>query len=521
MRFISLDSDSEATPEAESDHGCHYGQSHSSDSSYRSPSESDSVQSSRHHSSHSTESPNNSDSDNDMEAQRRHLKNQLRTAKAREAALFNKAKRRLAQQAVLKPPEHPADEFRDLIKADSALNQPIQANQGRTQRFQRLRLLVSYLKAWGKKVAAACLMAGSEADASNESKNTTVNHSLTTSIIDDTNMRLASTVSGANELRKSRVVSVMNHVQTVIFNSSQEGGKVQHKIFKAHTPLVCLPKADTNSIATEFVTRLFSFVGKVSARFRSFGIPEDLMKGIKCQATTCCFDSLKTNLAVLKKIRTAISHQHVAHGHDCIYPFLAVKCNIHALALQRRPLLEGYVGFWSSLVRLGHLFEVHSFRSQFRSALLAVVVESFSYIVVPELESGAAKEWKERRQEILGMDLNLDHDSRHPKKRFEYHKKLAKWDNSDADSHKITHRCDGGCCLGDTHEAKARFALLQVCKIYTILFGFGYPVPLLYRWIHAARSLQYCKAAKQHVMAVFCLTCPSPCCVCQQSLDRV
>lgn len=160
----------------------------------------------------SSRSRNGSDSDSgssmSIVAERERLKRQRRTAKARQAALANKAQRKLAQQAVLKVPSHPAEDYRPLIKANSRLND---TGTTTTQRFQRLRLLVSYLKTWA--VTLANFLTGQSEDG----RKPDVSHILVTSIIDDTNMKLASQVPGAPEQKKSRTVTAMNHVTSSKF----------------------------------------------------------------------------------------------------------------------------------------------------------------------------------------------------------------------------------------------------------------------------------------------------------------
>ena len=166
------------------------------------------------------------------------------------------------------------------------------------------------------------------------------------------------------------------------------------KHFKIHTPMVCLPKADADAIANEFVTRLLMFLGCVphSHRFQQFGLAAKLAKEVTIQTVCCCFDSLVTNLARLKGVRIAVHKKQKATGHTTIYPF-GIQCQIHQLALTRKPL-RGFVGFWSSIVRLAHLFEIHSFRAEFRSALLQIIAESFSFIPcaqVPSISHSAHK----------------------------------------------------------------------------------------------------------------------------------
>ena len=440
--------------------------------------------------------------DSKVQAQRQQLRRRLRTAKARETALLNKGRRKLARQGVLNPPPHPAEEYRHLLKAKSPLNLPGCTSQ---QRMQRLRLLVSYMRSWG--LAIVAFFGGGRTDAPSEGRNDArrskrINHTLITSVIDDTNIRLSASLAAAPHIKSSRVVSCMNHVQNVRVNfspSSSVSGKddshtSQCKHFSVVTPMVCLPKANTEGIAAEFGSRLFHFLGNVSDRFRSFHIPQTILSDVPINATLCCSDALKTNVAVVKRIRSATHSKHMSDGYGAICPFLPVQCCIHQLALTRRPILvTGLPGLWSSIVRLGHLFEVASFRQQFRHALTKTISESFRYVAVPEVPADSA-DWKAQRIQMLGLSSNADLEAKASgQKRLHYHRELMMWDNSDTDRAEITHWCTGGCCIGENSQQRARHALLQIVKFYLVLYSFGYPVPLLYRWVHCGRAVQYVK----------------------------
>lgn len=115
------------------------------------------------------------------------LQNSARTFKARSAALVANARRRLARSALLKVPEHRAEAFRNDVKHDAALHRPGQNSS--YPRSRRLRLLVSFLKAWS--AALVQFFNQFSGEANSDSSKMTVHHSLTTSIIDDTNMRLS------------------------------------------------------------------------------------------------------------------------------------------------------------------------------------------------------------------------------------------------------------------------------------------------------------------------------------------
>ena len=50
---------------------------------------------------------------------------------------------------------------------------------------------------------------------------------------------------------------------------------------------------------------------------------------------------------------------------------MRLRCTNHQLCLVRRPMVLSCKGYWATLVRLGHLFEVNSFRRSFAAALIS------------------------------------------------------------------------------------------------------------------------------------------------------
>lgn len=292
----------------------------------------------------------------------------------------------------------------------------------------------------------------------------------------------------------------MNAVQsfTVCYSCDDDAepqasaAQCHHKFFTVHTPMVVLGKADQETLFAEFTSRLLVRLGVVGQRFQNFGTAAAMTKDVPIQLTTLCFDSLVTNVATLKKLRIEVHKKHENDGHHQIFPVLAVKCLVHQLSLSRKCLLFGFESFWSSVVRLAHLMEVSSFRTPFRRAMLAVISQHFQYVPVAELPP-SCQQRRERRNQLIG--LIADKSSRHNKKRLDLHLALARFDNGCPDSEKFCHYCcgTGDCCTGGNHRAKSRFALIQMAKYYTLLFSYGYPVPLAYRWVHAARALQFIK----------------------------
>ena len=428
------------------------------------------------------------------------LKRVARTSKARAAALVAKATRRVAKSAgaVITAKEHPASAFKSDLRHKCSLNQP--GSHSQTDRKRRLRLLVSFLRAWG-----ASLMRF--VTSIHASENSQVDHVITSTIIDDCNMRLSSEAPEEHRWKSSQVCCVMNAVQTFtvcygVGGQAARAGSQCHKSFFVHTPLVVLPKSDTTTIFRELLSRLLLFCGSISDRFGKFGVGSRLAQAIPIQVTTICFDSLATNLSVLKQLRALVYEKHSGFGSQpptwCL--MMAIPCLIHQLALSRRSLLNGFasVGYWSTVVRLAHLMEVSNFRRQFRRAMLAVIAENYSYVPVASWPSGF-RQWADQRNEACGRIAS--DSSRYNKRRLELHNELAKYDNGPCDSTKFVHWCKGDCCPGTSHQAKSRFALVQICKLYSMLFSFGYPVPLLYRWVHCARALQYLKDSLTHFIS--------------------
>lgn len=407
---------------------------------------------------------------------------QQRTAKARAASIAAFARRRLAKQTGIDTRKrHAAESYRKDVQPTSDINKP---GGPHSSRQRRLRLLFSYLKSWRKGVMSFF---------DQLPKNKEVHHTLTCSIADDTNMRLASVV--LREWKLSRTVSVMNQIQTLTcsYGAVDSPEPRSHKTFWVHTPLVSLPKTDQQTLCAEMGSRLMFFLGEVSSRFAAFGIAASAATSARIQGFSLCMDSLVTNVAVLKHFRTAVHGKHLEsqrlESRDrIVFPMLGVFCLLHQLALSRKVLLTGFSGFFSSVVRLAHLMEVESFRIQFRKALVAVIYDSYQYAPVAE-KPPAYRQWLAQRNEICG--LMTDRSGRWNRKRLSLHRSAALWDNGNPEGDHFTHWCEGDCCEGTTHEQKAQYSLLKIRKFFTLLFSFGYPVPLLYRWVHAHRALQF------------------------------
>ena len=403
------------------------------------------------------------------------FRRQRQTAKARAASLLSRGMKKLAKDALLNPPAHPAEKFRNDREATSQIHKPGQCHE--VVRLRRLRLLVSYVKAWCASVLAFFQRLAGK-----------VQHTIVIAIVDDTNIRLSEIPAGATGWRLSRVVTVMNTVQKLVVNYKEANGASDAKMFNVVTPTVSLSKADTDTLSVHFLSNLFCFLGVISMRYKDL-LPERMLSDVPIQGSVVTLDSLKANVAMLKQFRASVNmHHKQSDVVDAIYPLLGIFCLLHQLALARGPILFGFQNFWSSVVRLAHLFENSSFRTQFRIAMLKILCDGFTCVPVTEMPPGSTK-WREERNNIFQFAAAAS-TSKH---RVALHRSLMKWDNGNTTSDSVTHYCLGHCCKGESQSAKQWFALLQLTKYYVLLFSFGFPVPLTYRWVHAGRAIQYLK----------------------------
>lgn len=435
-------------------------------------------------SSDSSGSSSSSSEDSDVQLK---LKRRKQTLPAREAAKKAKLMRKIGKQLALKPPMTKVETYLPDLQPNCDLNKPGKSHQ--QDRKRRQRLIFSWLK-------AACSVVNNlfQPVASDKPG---IGHVFSISIIDDTNVVLSKTVQ--HQWQSNRIVTVLNNFQTctVCYDSSEDSSEraLRNKSFVMHTPPICLPKATALAILAELRGWLVLFTGMVGLKWQIFGLKPDLFENIPVIAQMFCFDSLKTNLKIMKVFRQEAAHRqqqtmgnNAATVQTCV--LMGMLCGIHQLSLCRRSLLFFHKGFWSSLVRLAHLFEAHNFRAQFRSALFAVIVGSFQYIAVPNLPEGS-REWLQERRRLCNC---VNDDSSRVTGRSLNHVLLSKHDNGDCHSESIVHWCCGqDCCRGNSSEERSDYSLMMICKYFCFLFGFGFAVPLSYRWKHCQPALRFCQ----------------------------
>lgn len=256
-------------------------------------------------------------------------------------------------------------------------------------------------------------------------------------------------------------------------------------------------RSNASVLAAEFCSWVFLWLNTVGERWLRFAeVSSDAKKricqSIPIQSLVVCFDSLRTNLAVLKGLRNAgyLKHKEIKEEFNEIptcFPLLCLRCSLHQLALCRKQVLFQFKGHWSAIVRLAHLFETHGFRRQFQKSLVRVLSTSFKVVHVSSMPPEHHL-WQQIRNRASGLSTD---DPSYSLGRISTFLTLFIHDNGDPDSQSVTHWCVGTCCKGTTADEKKRYALVQIVKSYIKLFGTGFAVPLTYRWLKAHPALHF------------------------------
>ena len=191
-----------------------------------------------------------------------------------------------------------------------------------------------------------------------------VHHVVNSIVADDTDTRLRSGTG------RSTIHTVCNTVQSLHVRYTNPGSTdACRESLNVLTPMVLLASPKMGDIHA--ATTAFSLVcgSQIGALMRACGLTAEMMPLAPSGLRTEIFvgDALKANAASWR-IERAILAKHNAEHNEKIYG-IQVKCQVHQLNLIRKPMALSINQYWASLVRLSHLFEQHSFRQAFGSAL--------------------------------------------------------------------------------------------------------------------------------------------------------
>ena len=440
------------------------------------------------------------------------LRKQQQTARARTASLLSRQKRKLEKaheatkeeylspitSATIQDSSEDVVSFQQTYFASAREWNPLDKDRKvKATADGRSRAVWLYFQAFAAAVKSLFL-----GDRPMSSEPGTISHVISININDDTDIKLAT-----GRRRSTEVRSVMNNIQHHIVahahgpssghgpgesggldaegKSAQETGRAV-TWFCFHQPLVTLGCADTKGVFSEFLSWTLWLAGQCGWRMLRLGAPANLFQHVRFHVLIYCGDALRTNDAVFNQLGKIITAQpvHAPPGQQGKSTSLQIHCQIHQLCLVRKTLALGFDGYWSNLVRLGHLLEGHGFRSKFYSAMTKVIRDSFQYFPVTELPSDF-ESW--HRLKIKQLKLFSDGGnkgkSQSASRRLRTLHQLLLKDNGDPNQPMFVHWCLGpSCCAGGCEEAVSRMV-----EQYLDLFAY-FSVPLLYRWKHAGSA---------------------------------
>lgn len=180
------------------------------------------------------------------------FRRRARTEKARMAAMLARQRRKLVADPHAKTTAHAASSYRPLLQPRPEINKP--GNHLKHLRLRRMRVVFSWFKAWCASIAHFV-------------QGINGSHSLVINVVDDSNCVLSQLVEGAPQWRKSRVVTVMNQVQSMVIQYSSSGEPC-YQTYLVNAPLVCIDKANASTLGAELRSWLVTFLGKVGWRFK-------------------------------------------------------------------------------------------------------------------------------------------------------------------------------------------------------------------------------------------------------------
>ena len=185
-------------------------------------------------------------------------------------------------------------------------------------------------------------------------------HVFHSCICDDTSTRMRSPGLG-----RSSVYTVCNTVENTFVRYCNG---TWSSLF-IPTPLRVLNDGKADAIHRAFTSWLIVGANGCGSMWRSLGLPDPASSA---SWRSCVFmgDALKANDAAWKRERSIRSLQIERNPESLVPVGFRMKCGNHQLCLVRRPTVLSVDKFWSTAVRLGHLYETSSFRRKLASALV-------------------------------------------------------------------------------------------------------------------------------------------------------
>lgn len=310
-------------------------------------------------------------------------------------------------------------------------------------------------------------------------------HVLNCCIVDDCSTRMR----GPAGTDRTTVYTVMNSVQSLHIRDCdfQDISESCVTSFSAPTPLVILEQADASTIsmsamATAFITATFAGIGQLFSRF---GIPDRIFQDTPGFRTHVFIaDSLRANDKAFDMETAQLLQRRQLDKSFEKNLLLQIRCCTHQVALIRKPVVLLIPRFWSTLVRISHLYELMSFRKHIASTLTSIICSNF-LCVQSDSKPNDMDLWKQRAQALQKTYLNKCQSVK-----SKLLGEILAFLNGDLSQQAVVHYCtygeDGRPCCADSREA-----LSKALRLLVRFFSSGYAPPLLYRFKHYQEAVGF------------------------------
>ena len=401
--------------------------------------------------------------------------NRVRTEKSRQVIAVNRAKRKLQQSERSAEPaaanlliEDGLEDKGYATRLQQHFLSPLFSHaqfqpeyKGKHWRFEvdRARCLVSLIQALATMLNGLC---GAK----------TPIHTMDIVTADDTSVRLRSPGASATS-----VYTVMNVVQALYVRDSVDQ-VAENSIASCNipNPLMILENADANAIHKAFAASSLLTSKGVGKLFQRFGVHASSFPG-ELQTLVFVGDALKANSKAYEIELSRLEKKRQSSPNDSIRLMIKLRCSLHQINLIRKPLVLLPARFWTTLVRLSHLYESMTFRKHMATTLTALIRSSFVNIRDPESEQ--TTDFQEWRKIAVAVKDSISISS--PQK-MQQLSNMIDFLNGDWSQPTICHYCtfsEGKACCESYKQSLCK--CLKVCIPY---FASGFGVPLLYRFKH-------------------------------------
>ena len=192
----------------------------------------------------------------------------------------------------------------------------------------------------------------------------TVHHVVNTVIADDSDTRMR----GAGD--KSSIHTVCNTCQSVHVRYSPAGKAECWESVNVPTPMLVLEAAKTGHIHAAMTAFSVVCARGVGELMQNCGLGPSAVgvHSVPFRTEILTGDALRANSAAWKTELYELAKRNAKGSNPTLGMYC--KCQVHQLNLIRKPMVLSVAGYWTSLIRLAHLFEQSSFRHAFAAALV-------------------------------------------------------------------------------------------------------------------------------------------------------